>query len=74
MFQGVDDADLDETVRNEIYAATFTLNAIELSFKYGFLLTTIVTLLAIIIVLRSKWSERVGGLGNVLHISNQSTF
>lgn len=54
----LEDKTLPEDVVNIIFLSTFTLRSIEIGFKYGCLLTVIVTLIGIILVLRNRWTER----------------
>jgi len=55
---GLDDKDLPDTVKEDIYSISFTVPAVEMSLQYGCLLTALVTLTALAIILRAKWIER----------------
>ncbi|CAH0548831.1 unnamed protein product [Brassicogethes aeneus] len=58
MEMGVDSKDLPDDVISLIYTTTFTIKGVQLGFKYGCLLTAIVTAVCIIIVLKSKYQMR----------------
>lgn len=55
---GLDETDLTDDVKEEIYRASVTAPAVEMCLQYGCLLTALVTLTALVIVLRGKWAER----------------
>ncbi|KAF5276711.1 hypothetical protein FQR65_LT16238 [Abscondita terminalis] len=61
---GLEETDLPDVVKDSIYLASVTAPAIEACFKYGSLLASVVTLTAILIVLRSKWIKRQRKLYN----------
>ncbi|XP_018567422.1 scavenger receptor class B member 1-like isoform X2 [Anoplophora glabripennis] len=53
----LNEKNLPQDFLNIIYEATYTLKGVKMAFEYGFLLTTLITLICIILVLRNTWER-----------------